>query len=36
MLVSSNGDCTAWFSVQLDKSMCDVFGASDKETINYL
>jgi hypothetical protein len=32
----SNGDCTAWFSVQLDKSMCDVFGASDKETINYL
>ena len=36
VLVSSNGDCTAWFSVQLDKSMCDVFGASDKETINYL
>ena len=31
MLVSANGDCVAWFSVQLDKSMNAVFGASDKE-----
>ena len=35
VLVDTTGQCRAWFSVKLEEDMCQVFGASDKETIIY-
>jgi hypothetical protein len=35
VLVDSNGNCCAWFSVRLDKDVCNLLGANSKETIIY-
>jgi hypothetical protein len=35
VLVDSHGDCCAWFSVCLNKDVCNILGATNKETIIY-
>ena len=35
VLVDSAGDCSAWFSIQLDKDQCNLLGADSKDTIIY-
>ena len=35
VLVNSQGNCCAWFSISLDKDMCNLLGANSKETIIY-
>ena len=35
VLVDSDGECTAWFGLQLDESACNLLGADVKDTIIY-
>ena len=35
VLVSSDGTCVSWFSLELDNTMCGVFAADTKDTIIY-